>query len=96
MLRQVEVDADLTVGQLQARLRGIESRVGEVADIVAGTALEDPETPVTIVTANRSSDVATNSLHLIGEGENPPDNASLQIAGTAWIEGTKAVVKVFR
>lgn len=96
MLRQVELDPSLSHGELQARLRGIEARVGEVTDIVAGAAIDDPEASATIVTANRSSDVPTNSLRLVLEGADPPDGTTLQIAGTAWIEDAKMVVKVFR
>lgn len=96
MLRQLELDVDLTLQQCQARLRGIEARVGEVTDIVAGKTTDDEPQDITVVTANNRSEVAVNSLYLLAEGDPPPEGTSLQLAGTAFLEGRKAVVKIYR
>lgn len=97
MLRQIELtDVNLSLQQCQARLRGIEARVGEVTDIVAGKTTEAQPADATIVTANNRSEVTANSLVLMAEGKEPPDGKTLLIAGTAWIEGKVSVIKVYR
>lgn len=99
MLRQVSLEADLTLQGCQARLRGIEARIGEVVDMLADDADaegEEPAEKVTVVTANKRSRVPANSLVLASEGDDPPAGKELQIAGTGWIEGKKTVLKVYR
>jgi hypothetical protein len=99
MFRTVPIAGDVTHAQCQAMMRGIEARVGEITDLVATTSdPEEGEEPAneTLVTANRFKRVTVNSLHLVAEGEDPPEGTELKVAGTAWIADKKTVVKVYR
>ena len=97
MIRQVPLtDPEMSVEACQAQLRGIEARIGEITDIIADTEKMNPDKKVTIVTANKSSDPAANSLILLEEGVAAPQGKTLLVAGTAWIGGDKKVVKAFR
>lgn len=97
MIRQVPLtDPEMSVEACQAKLRGIEARIGGIVDIIADTDKKNPSKRVTIITANKSSDVAANSLILLEEGAAAPQGKTLLIAGTAWIGGDKKVVKAFR
>lgn len=93
MLRQVEIDAGFTLENLQAALRETEAKIGEIADIGADTPQEGP---ITVATANNRSRVKANSLCLVLGSEPVPDGKALMVAGTAWVEGAKQVVAVYR
>ena len=97
MIRQVELSSDLTLAQCQAKMMGIESRIGEVVDSVADSGDNQGEAAeVTVVSANKWSHPPANSLILVREGDAAPDGATLSIAGMAWIEEEKVVIKVYR
>lgn len=99
MLRQVEIKPDVTLAQLQSRLRQIESRIGEIADIAADEA-DDADggevVKVTVATANNRSSVPANSLVIVLGGAQAPSGKSLELAGTAWVEGKKQVAVIYR
>lgn len=82
----------LTIEELQKELRDCESRMGLATDLRAG-AVRGVEK--TISRHNILAD-PPSVLVLVAGTANPPAGANLDFAGTAFVEGKKQIVAVYR
>lgn len=94
-IQPVSHDKGLSAEDLKSGVRHAENRTGRIMDIFARS-LDDPTNDET-VSEHNLLDFPSDSLTLIIVGEDPiPTDKELELAGTAFVEGEKKIVAIYR